>query len=133
MLMIGAGLYASGMMIFPFRRANVASTFRVRTGGTDAIRLGCTDAHDREVSLVEKEQGRIVETATEARQAEFGPSILLVLLVSVGSAAAMLGAVWFVLFRTYRPPSAISPPNFSEINNALNYAILQQSSFAGRR
>jgi hypothetical protein len=54
----------------------------------------------REVSLVEKEQGCIVETATEARQAEPGPSILLVLIVSVVSAAAMLGAVWFVFFRT---------------------------------
>jgi hypothetical protein len=54
----------------------------------------------REVLLVEKEQGRIVETAIEARQAERGPSILLVLIVSVGSAAAMLGAVWFVFFRT---------------------------------
>jgi hypothetical protein len=54
----------------------------------------------REVLLVEKQQGPIVETATEARQAKFGPSILLVLLVSVGSVAAMLGAVWFVLFRT---------------------------------
>jgi hypothetical protein len=50
--------------------------------------------------LVEKKQGRIVETATEARQAEPGPSILLVLIVSIGSAVAMLGAVWFFLFRT---------------------------------
>ena len=48
----------------------------------------------RELLLVEKEQGRIVE----ARQAERGPRIPLVPIVSVGSAAAMLGAVGFVFF-----------------------------------
>jgi cobalamin biosynthesis Mg chelatase CobN len=88
-------------MILPFRRANVVSDL---TGSerVEQMRLALVvpTPMTREVSLVEKEQGRIVETATEARQAEPGPSILLVLIVSVVSAAAMLGAVWFVFFRT---------------------------------
>jgi hypothetical protein len=43
---------------------------------------------------------QIVETATEARQAEPGPSILLLLLVSTALAVLILGVVWFVFFRT---------------------------------
>jgi hypothetical protein len=52
------------------------------------------------VLVVEKEQSRIVETATEARQAEPGPSILLILIVSVVLAATILGVVWLIFFRT---------------------------------
>ena len=43
---------------------------------------------------------RIVETPTEARQAEPGPSILKVLVISVALAAIVLGAVWMIFFRT---------------------------------
>jgi hypothetical protein len=50
--------------------------------------------------MVEKEQGRIVETPTEARQAEPGPSILLILIVSVVLAVTILGVLWFIFFRT---------------------------------
>ena len=50
--------------------------------------------------MAEKNQGRIVETATEARQAEPGPSILLILIVSVVLAVTVLGALWFISFRT---------------------------------
>jgi cobalamin biosynthesis Mg chelatase CobN len=50
--------------------------------------------------VVEKEQGRIVETPTEARQAEPGPSILMLLIVSVALAVLLLGIVWFIFFRT---------------------------------
>ena len=50
--------------------------------------------------MVEKEQGRIVETPTEARQAEPGPSILMLLIVSVALAVLLLGIVWFIFFRT---------------------------------
>jgi cobalamin biosynthesis Mg chelatase CobN len=50
--------------------------------------------------MAEKKEGRIVETATEARQAEPGPSILLILMVSVVLAVILLGAVWFIFFRT---------------------------------
>jgi cobalamin biosynthesis Mg chelatase CobN len=50
--------------------------------------------------MPEEQKGRIVETATEARQAEPGPSIFLVLIVSVILAVAILGVVWFIFFKT---------------------------------
>jgi hypothetical protein len=50
--------------------------------------------------VVEKKESRIVETATEARQAEPGPSILLILVVSIILAITILGVVWFIFFRT---------------------------------
>jgi hypothetical protein len=46
------------------------------------------------------EHGRIVETATEARQAEPGPSVLALLAVSTGLAVLILGVLWFVFFHT---------------------------------
>lgn len=45
------------------------------------------------------ENGRTVETATEARQAERGPSVLLVLGVSLALALVILGGLWLALFR----------------------------------
>jgi cobalamin biosynthesis Mg chelatase CobN len=50
--------------------------------------------------MAEKKEGRIVETTAEARQTEPGPSILLILIVSVVLAVILLGAVWFIFFRT---------------------------------
>jgi len=47
-----------------------------------------------------REQRRIVETPTEARQAEPGPSVLALLTVSTGLAVLILGVLWFVFFRT---------------------------------
>jgi hypothetical protein len=47
-----------------------------------------------------KKHGIIVETPTEARQAERGPSVLLLLIISLGLAVLILGCVWFVFFRT---------------------------------
>jgi hypothetical protein len=46
------------------------------------------------------EEKRILETPTEARQGEPGPSVLLVLIVSVVLAAAILGTLWFLFFRS---------------------------------
>jgi hypothetical protein len=43
---------------------------------------------------------QVVETATEARQAEPGPSVLALLAVSTGLAVLILGVVWFVFFHT---------------------------------
>jgi hypothetical protein len=43
---------------------------------------------------------RIVETPTEARQAEPGPSVLALLAISTGLAILILGVLWFVFFRT---------------------------------
>jgi len=45
-------------------------------------------------------RGVIIETPTEARQGEPGPSILVLLVVSVGLAVIVMGAVWFMFFRT---------------------------------
>ena len=50
--------------------------------------------------MATKQDDRIVETPTEARQAEPGPSIFLVLNASVALAAIALSIVWFIFFRT---------------------------------
>jgi hypothetical protein len=50
--------------------------------------------------MVKKKHGLIIETPMEARQAEPGPSILLVLIISVIVAVIAMGFVWFVFFRT---------------------------------
>jgi hypothetical protein len=52
----------------------------------------------REELMTMKEHDRIVETATEARQAEPGPSIFMLLTVSTGLAVMILGLVWFIFF-----------------------------------
>jgi hypothetical protein len=48
---------------------------------------------------ITKQNGQIIESATEARQAEPGPSILALLTMSTGLAVLILGVVWFVFFR----------------------------------
>jgi hypothetical protein len=53
-----------------------------------------------EVPMATHRDGQIVETPTEARQAEPGPSVLALLTVSTGLAILILGVVWFVFFRT---------------------------------
>jgi hypothetical protein len=50
--------------------------------------------------MATKQNGHIVETPTEARQAETGPSVFALLSVSTGLAVLLLGIVWFVFFRT---------------------------------
>jgi hypothetical protein len=52
-----------------------------------------------EAIMATQRQRRIVETPTEARQAEPGPSVLALLLVSTGLAVLILGVLWFVFFR----------------------------------
>ncbi|QOZ67828.1 hypothetical protein SAMN05192541_11656 [Bradyrhizobium arachidis] len=47
-----------------------------------------------------REQNRIVETPTEARQGEPGPSVAALLAISTGLAILILAVVWFVFFRT---------------------------------
>jgi hypothetical protein len=47
-----------------------------------------------------KHNGQIIESATEARQAEPGPSVLALLSMSTGLAVIILAIVWFVFFRT---------------------------------
>lgn len=50
--------------------------------------------------MATKPHEQIVETPTEARQGEAGPSVLALLTISVGLAVLILGVVWFVFFRT---------------------------------
>lgn len=45
-------------------------------------------------------EGRIVETAQEARGAEPGPSMLALLSISTIAAGFVLAIVWFMFFRT---------------------------------
>jgi hypothetical protein len=49
--------------------------------------------------MVKKGCGQVVETAVEARQAEPGPSVLMLLVVSTCLAVLILGAVWYAFFR----------------------------------
>lgn len=53
------------------------------------------------MSKVEHIEGhqRIVETPTEARQGERGPSVLALLTISTIAAGFVLAIVWFVFFR----------------------------------
>jgi hypothetical protein len=50
--------------------------------------------------MATRRHDQIVETPTEARQAEPGPSVLALLTASTGLAILVLGAVWFVFVRT---------------------------------
>jgi hypothetical protein len=43
--------------------------------------------------------GRLVEAAVEARQAELGPSVLMLLGVSVGLAVLIMAVTWMMFFR----------------------------------
>jgi hypothetical protein len=52
-----------------------------------------------EVAMATERHGQIVETPTEARQAEPGPSVLALLTASTGLAVLILGIVWFAFFR----------------------------------
>lgn len=50
--------------------------------------------------MAKREDGRIVETPTEARQAEPGPSVLVLLTASLALAIIVMGIVWVIFFRT---------------------------------
>ena len=50
--------------------------------------------------MATKERRRIVETPTEARQGEPGPSVFALLMVSTGLAILILGGIWFAFFRS---------------------------------
>ena len=47
--------------------------------------------------MAKKQQGQIVETPSEARQAEPDPSVLTDLIISTVLAVLLLGVVWFVV------------------------------------
>jgi len=61
--------------------------------------LGARQAFEG-IMATTKERHRIVETPTEARQGEPGPSVFALLTVSTGLAVLILAMIWFVFFRT---------------------------------
>jgi hypothetical protein len=63
-------------------------------------RSGVAFGRHNEVPMATRENHQIIETPTEARQAEPGPSVLALLAISTGLAVLILGVVWFVFFRT---------------------------------
>ena len=63
--------------------------------------------------MATQRHGQIVETPTEARQAEPGPSVLALLTVSTGLAILILGIVWFVFFRTVEAAISACGPQAS--------------------
>ncbi len=48
-----------------------------------------------------KKHGIIIETPNEARQAETGPSVLALLVISTGVAVLIFAVIWFAFFRTW--------------------------------
>ncbi|GLR84210.1 hypothetical protein GCM10007857_09200 [Bradyrhizobium iriomotense] len=52
------------------------------------------------VTMATRRNDQIIETSTEARQGEPGPSVAALLTVSTGLAILILGVIWFVFFRT---------------------------------
>ena len=48
----------------------------------------------------QNKSGRIVETPIKARQGELGPSVLMLLGVSVGLAVLVMAVTWMIFFRT---------------------------------
>jgi hypothetical protein len=50
--------------------------------------------------MVNKKHGVIIETPTEARQAEPGPSVLILLSVSLLLVVLGMAVVWYVFLRT---------------------------------
>jgi hypothetical protein len=77
-------------------RSCVASPIPGPRKGTPGVP---SDIRNRGI-MATRQHHQIVETPTEARQAELGPSVLALLVVSTGLAVLILGVVWFVLFRT---------------------------------
>jgi hypothetical protein len=61
---------------------------------------GSTAENLSESSMPIKKHGIIIETPTEARQAEPGPSVLALLAISTCLVVLILGGLWFAFFRT---------------------------------
>ena len=48
--------------------------------------------------MTTNEEDQTMETLTEAQQAELGPSIFMLLVISTGLAVLILGLAWFLFF-----------------------------------
>ena len=66
----------------------------------NAVPHGLIHHAKSEDAMATRQRGQIVETPTEARQAEPGPSVAALLAISTGLAILILAVVWFVFFRT---------------------------------
>jgi hypothetical protein len=53
-----------------------------------------------EAPMATRQHHQTIETPTEARQAELGPSVLALLTASTGLAVLILGIIWFAFFRS---------------------------------
>jgi hypothetical protein len=76
-----------GSGVFPEQQGCMADRLFARHQGIESI-------------MAPRQDQQIVETPTEARQAEPGPSVLALLTVSLGLVLLLMGVVWFVFFRT---------------------------------
>ena len=70
-----------------------------RTGDAAGIDRPFATIEGIEGTMAARRHDQIIETPTEARQGEPGPSVLALLTVSTGLAMLILGVVWFVFFR----------------------------------
>src|SRR5260370_17002295 len=100
------------------------SRFRTRPGlkpGTSYRIMRCFNISQRtpaphpshpaiEGIMATRQNRQIVETPTEARQGEPGPSVLALLTVSTGLAMLILGLVRFVFFRSSPIPFSPDEP-----------------------
>jgi hypothetical protein len=77
----------AGSGVFPEQQGCTADQHLARQQGIESI-------------MAPRQHQRIVETPTEARQAEPGPSVLALLIISLGLVLLLMGVVWFVFFRT---------------------------------
>jgi hypothetical protein len=68
------------------------------TAGVEAI-VAFTHLRN-EAPMATRQHDQIIETPTEARQAELGPSVLALLTASTGLAVLILGIIWFAFFRS---------------------------------
>jgi hypothetical protein len=84
----------------PGRAGTSLRTMRCSSDGRTEGAVAETHIFRNEATMATRQDGRIVETPTEARQAEPGPSVLALLTASTGLAILILGIVWFVFFRT---------------------------------
>jgi hypothetical protein len=66
---------------------------------TSARNFQVAKANREGTMAIIRDQRQIVETPTEARQGEPGPSVLALLTASTGLAILILGVVWFAFFR----------------------------------
>ena len=101
-----AGVFRDGRLAIPATAAikrghNAWHRHLVVLPGAASIRALLSLSNDGFASVIDKDKsGRVVETAVEARQGELGPSVLMLLGVSVGLAVLILAITWMIFFRT---------------------------------